>query len=218
MVTKRDDDDDRRRRQGEYRAIGLGKVGRQSFAMSQIRLDGEKHERVSLKGQRMVSFRVAFAESSRPLEVVQEAGKRREGEPQRGISITIPSTCLFRPPRQTDSIMGAMPCLIAAILPISDQSSRTISYIKQPPCDFLEGTNAGYAKINGHRSGVNEAKKMRQKRKPRKMWEMQTRISTIIAKNEMLENNFFRCFCTITITWRNVQFFASESTLKMGAM
>ena len=32
MVTKRDDDD--RRRQGEYRAICLGKVGRQSFAIS----------------------------------------------------------------------------------------------------------------------------------------------------------------------------------------
>ena len=31
MVTKRDDDN--RRRQGEYRAICLGKVGRQSFAI-----------------------------------------------------------------------------------------------------------------------------------------------------------------------------------------
>ena len=31
MVTKRDDDDDRRQ-PGEYRAICLGKVGRQSFA------------------------------------------------------------------------------------------------------------------------------------------------------------------------------------------
>ena len=34
MVTKRHDD--RRRRQGEYRAICLGKVGRQSFAILQI--------------------------------------------------------------------------------------------------------------------------------------------------------------------------------------
>ena len=36
MVTKRDDDDDRPTtddRQGEYRAICLGKVGRQSFAI-----------------------------------------------------------------------------------------------------------------------------------------------------------------------------------------
>ena len=34
MVTKRDDDDDDDRRQGEYRAICLGKVGRQSFAIA----------------------------------------------------------------------------------------------------------------------------------------------------------------------------------------
>ena len=41
MVTKRDDDDDDRPttdRQGEYRAICLGKVGRQSFAIANIML------------------------------------------------------------------------------------------------------------------------------------------------------------------------------------
>ena len=34
MVTKRDDDN--RRRQGEYRAICLGKAGRQSFAIWEV--------------------------------------------------------------------------------------------------------------------------------------------------------------------------------------
>ena len=49
MVTKRDDDRQPTDRQGEYRAICLGKVGRQSFAKYKKE---ERHQRKKLKKMR----------------------------------------------------------------------------------------------------------------------------------------------------------------------
>ena len=70
-------------------------------------------------------------------EVEWEAGKRREGKPQAwGISITIPSTCLFRaPPRQTVNHGRNAPSDCTNSSDIRLQL-LTISRIKQPPCDF----------------------------------------------------------------------------------